>query len=142
MCDRDYSQIISVKHSDSRRRINGKPPSLPKVRSLLERGRLIIIGLTVIGAMGISWAGRRAIPPVPLSVSKAAVGPLLLLLTALASPLLRDPEWPTVGDHLIKHPPFVRRGLDDFKQFYFLEYFLGPLNFLKMCKFYFLAISQ
>ena len=74
MCDRDYSQIISVKHSDSRRRINGKPPSLPKVRSLLERISLVPHKDTLV--INLSGGNRRK-----LSTAVALIGnPKVVLL--------------------------------------------------------------
>ena len=39
---------------------------------------LIILVITTTGAWGLAYAGRRAIPPVPLVVAHAAVGPQIL----------------------------------------------------------------
>ncbi len=48
------------------------------IRTLLERKMLILVGVSVGVAMTGAWLARRAIPPVPISVIKGAVGPDVL----------------------------------------------------------------
>lgn len=49
-----------------------------ELRSLKSPRLLAVLALTTAGAWGMAYGGRRAIPPVPLVVAHAAVGPSLL----------------------------------------------------------------
>jgi hypothetical protein len=48
------------------------------LRTLREARMLVLMLVTTVGAWGLAYFGRRAIPPVPLVVAHAAVGPEML----------------------------------------------------------------
>lgn len=67
------------------------------LRTLRELRMIGLMGLTTLGAWGLAYGGRRVIPPVPLVVAHAAVGPeklpdgrLKLEVTALHTSTMHD----------------------------------------------------
>lgn len=45
---------------------------------LRDKRWLLVLGVSLVGSVGVVYAGRTAIPPVPMYVSHGAVGPIVL----------------------------------------------------------------